>query len=222
MTRRTNARIAGIAFVFYIAVALTSMVFDARATRGADVGARLATLAEHTTDATIGIVFGLLAGLSAIVLAVTMRAITRDEDPDIATFGFAFRLLEGLLGFLPIPTLALLWLAGHRTVLLAPVGVDAAGDFLFALGTWQVIIASLLFAIGSTAFAWLLVRGRIVPRWIAWPGLAGSVLIAVALAAQLVGVRGPWIIPVLWGVLLVYELVLAWWLIVKGATMPVR
>lgn len=222
MTRRTNARVAGVTFLFYIAVALTSMMLDTRSTSGDTILARLTTLAQHTTEARLGIVFGLLSGLSAVVLAVTLRAITRDQDPDIATVGFAFRLGEGLMGFLPIPTLGLLWLAANRPEgTLAPVAVDSIGMFLLQLGNWQVTIASLLFAIGSTAFAWLLLRGRIVPAWIAWPGLAGSALIAAALVARMVGIGGVWL-PVLWGVLLVYEVALAIWLIVKGAAMPAK
>lgn len=44
MTRRTNARIAGFTYLFYIAVAFPSMVLFNRATAGEGIAAKLAGL----------------------------------------------------------------------------------------------------------------------------------------------------------------------------------
>jgi hypothetical protein len=47
MTRTTNARIAGFAFLFYIAVGITQIVLGS-AIRASGTAARLALMAQHT------------------------------------------------------------------------------------------------------------------------------------------------------------------------------
>ncbi len=47
MTRKTNARLAGFTFLFYIAVGLTSMALDNRAMNAPDPAGKLARLAER-------------------------------------------------------------------------------------------------------------------------------------------------------------------------------
>jgi hypothetical protein len=77
MTRTTNARIAGVTFLAYIASPFTSMSLFARATSGEGVAAQLATIARHATDVRLTVLLGLLRNLCALVLAVTLYAITR-------------------------------------------------------------------------------------------------------------------------------------------------
>ncbi|HEY6110288.1 MAG TPA: DUF4386 family protein, partial [Gemmatimonadales bacterium] len=92
MTRRTNARIAGFTFLFYIAVAFPSMVLFNRATSGAGTAAKLAGLAQHAADVHLAVVLSLAGCCSALVLAVTLHAITREQDPDLAMLGLVFRV----------------------------------------------------------------------------------------------------------------------------------
>jgi hypothetical protein len=106
------------------------------------------------------ILLELASGFCALVLAVTLYGITRDEDRELAMLGFACRIGEGLAGAFPLTTLGLLWLATNG----GPSAPDAAwasalAAYLVKVGTWQTISASLLFAAGSTVFAYLLLRG---------------------------------------------------------------
>src|SRR5512141_1227200 len=112
MTRTTNARIAGFTYLFYIAVALPNMVLFGRATSGVGPAAKLATIAQHASDVRICVMLMLLSTFAALVLAVTLYAITREQDPDLAMLALTCRVGEGVIGALSIPsTLALLWLA---------------------------------------------------------------------------------------------------------------
>ena len=112
MTRTTNARIAGFTFLFYIVVGITSMVLFSRATSAQGAAATLASIAEHASDVRVTIVLTLLACFSAVVLAVTLYGITRDEDHELAMLALACRVGEGVIGAIGIPnTLGLLWLA---------------------------------------------------------------------------------------------------------------
>src|SRR2546423_10545723 len=98
MTRRTNARIAGIAYLLYIAVAFPSMMISARATAGSDIAAKVATLSQHAADLRLAIVLSMVGGLCALVLAVTLYAITREQDRDLAMLGLTCRVAEGVIG----------------------------------------------------------------------------------------------------------------------------
>src|SRR5437773_11638041 len=112
MTRTTNARIAGFTFLFYIAAGIASVVLMGRATGGEGVAAQLAGIAQHTTQVRITVLLDLLQCFSALVLAVTLYAITREQDPDLAMLGLTCRGSEGVLSAAGIPsTLALLRLA---------------------------------------------------------------------------------------------------------------
>src|SRR5213594_3699729 len=119
MTRTTNARIAGFTFLFYIAAGITSVVLFGWATSGEEVAAKLAGIAQHATDVRVVVVLDLLQCFSALVLAVTLYAITREQDPDLAMLGMTCRVIEAV--------------PGHGEI---------------------------YFAVGSTLFSWLLLRGR--------------------------------------------------------------
>ena len=89
MTRTTNARIAGFTFLFYIVVGIASMLLFSQATSGEAVPAQLASIAQHVLQVRLTIVLGLLQAVCAIVLAVTLYAITRDQDSDLAMLALA-------------------------------------------------------------------------------------------------------------------------------------
>src|SRR2546422_5178317 len=98
MTRTTNARLAGITFLFYLVAGIASLVLAGR---------------PHAID-----VLSLLTSFAALVLGVTLYAITRVQDPDLAMLGLTCRVLEAIPG---------------------------PGETYFA--------------VGSTLFSWLLLRG---------------------------------------------------------------
>jgi uncharacterized protein DUF4386 len=219
MTRTTNARIAGFTYLFYIAVAYPSMILFGRATRGEGVAAKLASMAQHATDVRLAAVLSMLGCFSALVLAVTLYAITRDQDPDLAMLGLTFRVAEGVTGAASIPaTLGLLWVA-TATGANAPDAAAAQALGAFVLHHPSLVGAD-FFAVGSTLFSWLLLRGRIVPVWLAWLGVIGSAVLVVGLPLQLGHVLAGPATQLMWAPVAAFELVVAVWLMIKGAPMP--
>ena len=78
MTRTTNARLAGVTYLVYLAAGIASLVLAGRA---------------HATD-----VLAVLTSFSALVLGVTLYAITREQDPDLAMLGLTCRVIEAIPG----------------------------------------------------------------------------------------------------------------------------
>ena len=166
MTLTTNAKVAGFTFWIYFAAGIGGMLLG---------------------NAPATAVLSLVTSFCALVLGVTLYAITREQDPDLAMVGLTCRVIEAA--------------PGHGEI---------------------------YFAVGSTIFSWLLLRGRMIPVALAWLGVIASVFLVVLLLLQFAGFFGgarAWSSPVTWAVwlpMLVFELTLAVWLITKGAAMPAR
>lgn len=95
--------------------------------------------------------------------------------------GLACRLGEGVLGAASLPEMErLLWLATTGAGAGVPdvATASALGAFLLMPGT---PIGATFFAVGSTIFSYLLLRGRLVPVPLAWLGVLASVLLVVGL-----------------------------------------
>ena len=221
MTRRTNARIAGFTFLFYIAVAMTGMILANRAIRGEGTAEKLASIAQHATSVRAAVVLELLGCFSALVLGVTLYAITRDQDPDLAMLAMICRVAEGVIGADSLARpLGRLWLAtASGPEAPDPASANALAAVLLKLpGGWTV--NAIFFAVGSLLFASLLLRGRMIPAALAWLGVFASVLAVVVLPLDLVGVlRGP-ITQLVWLPMLVFEVTFALWLLIKGVALP--
>jgi len=221
MTRATNARIAGFTYLFYAAIGIGSelLMHQARGVSG-DAAVELARIGQHATNVRLTIVITLLECLSALVLAVTLYGITRDEDPELAMLGLVCRVAEGVLGSLNnIPGyLGLLWLAnaGIGTGVPDTPTMNALRAFLLMPGA-SVPLGAFFFAVGTLIFSYLLLRGRMVPVSIAWLGVFASGLLALVLPVQLAGLpTGRLAGYYLWLPALVYQVVLALWLLIKG------
>ena len=217
MTRTTNARIAGVTFLVYIAAGITSMVLYARATEGEGVAAQLATIAQHETDVRVTILLNLLMNLSALVLGVTLYAITREQDRDLSMLAMTCRVAEGIAGMDVSGTLGLLWLASATDATALDAGSSSALAAFFLKMAKTMGASATFFAIGSTLFSWLFLRSRMIPVALAWLGVFASILLVVLLPLQLAGLVGGPITSVMWLPMLVFEVALALWLIVKGA-----
>jgi len=215
VTRTTNSRVAGFAFLFYIVVGISSMMLGSGSTSGETVAAQLANVAQHAPQIRATIILNLLANFSALVLAVTLYGLTRDEDNELAVFAMICRVCEGLSGAVTLrESVALLKLAA----LPASDAVLANASVLF-MPDAPMGIGATFFAVGSTVFSYLLLRGRMVPMPVAWLGVVSSALLVVLLPLQFIGAVSGIVTSflVMWMPALVFELTIAGWLLVKGA-----
>jgi len=165
-SQMTTARIAGFTFLFYIAAGITSMQLSSE---------------SPMTDLLL-----LLQSFSALVLGVTLYALTREQGPVLALLALTCRIAEAI----------------------------------------QYGESAIYFSVASLIFSWLLLRGRQIPAWLAQLGVFASALLVVVLPVQLAGLLGgnmSWASSITWLVwlpMLIFELIFAIWLMVKGITFP--
>jgi hypothetical protein len=217
MTRRTIARIAGLTCLVYMAVGGANQVLMSRAAGGTGAAEQFASIAAHVTEMRISILLTLVECLAALVLAVTLYGITRDAGQELALLGLCCRVVESVIGTLGIPNdLGLLWLAR------APAGEAAPpAATTHALTTLLLLpggpVGAVFFALGSAIFSYLLLRGRIVPRALAWLGVASSALLVIGLPLEVAGFfTGP-LTGYQWLPAMAFAFLLGLWLLVRGA-----
>ncbi len=222
MTRTGTSRLAGTTFLLYIATGIGSMYMMSQVTAGPEgAAARLAAMAQHEMAHRVNVLLTLLQAAYAVILGVTLYALTRDEDRELAILGLCSRFTEGLIGAVStVNGLALLRLATRSS---AATGADATSvqaleSLLKQADGATFLIAGTCFAIGSTVFCYLFLRARTIPLSLAWIGLIASVLLVIGLPLQILG-----IVPggmTIWMPMLVFELWFAVWLIFKGVAEP--
>jgi len=214
----TNARVAGSAFLLYIGLGLPGGTLIQKATTGEGVAAKLASVAQHASDVRAAIVLILFSSFCALVIGVTLYSITREVDSDLAMLAMAFRVGEGVIGAVTVQrSLGLLRLATDADSNAPDSLISNALGALFLSDGGLGLIGALFFAMGSAIFSWLLLRGRMIPRVLAWLGVVGSILWIIGLPLQLVGIlRG----TVIWLYIpmAAFEIPFALWLLIKGVT----
>ena len=187
----------------------------------------LAELAGHDNRVVVAALIEFIAAASGVGIAVALYPVVRPHNPALALGSVAARLASGMLVL--IGTLGLLGLLSvGQDLVTGPDGssaVPAVASLLLAVRTWApLFLAALAFQLGAAMYYWLMYQGRLVPRWLSGWGLAAVALSLVAtlhtaLTSQDFGfaaLETALNIP-----LLVQEMVLAGWLIVRGFTRPV-
>ena len=197
MTRTTNARTAGITFIGYFA-AVMALVAGAR-------------------DPHLRIILTLIGPFSALVLGVTLYALTRDYDRDLAMLGLVCRTAEGIIGATLLPVSLAFGSTAAAGALASPVATTPdLTSLLASVRAWNTVVSALFFAVGSTSFAWVMLRGRVIPAGLAWLGVVASALMVVALPLQLAGIVQGRVLEISSLPIVFFELPLAVWLIAKG------
>lgn len=219
MTRTTNARLAGFMFLFYIVNGIAGMVVAGQARGGQGTAAKLASMVEHAPLMRLASMLTLLTAFDALILAVALYALTRDYDRNLAMLALSFRFVEGVIGAIAsVGMLAQLSLAA-RTV--GVTGADAAaanalGSYLMS-AQWGSFSAT-FFAVSSTITSCLFLRARSIPVTLGWLGVIASLLLVVGLPLQLSAVIKGQVTEFMWLPMLVFEVGLALWLLIKGVT----
>ena len=207
MTRRGSARLAGFMFLFYIASAFPQIFLYGGATKGDTPADKLATIAQHVPQMRIAAVLSFVTFVDAVLLGVALYGVTRDEDHELALVALSCRLGEAVINALSVVgVLALLTVA--TTSPGDAAGASAVGAYLLKAISLGVLVSSTCFAVGSTVFAYLFLRARTIPAWLAWTGTVGSALLVIMLVLQIGGIRLGVAGDIVWLPVAVFEIVL--------------
>jgi hypothetical protein len=147
MNSTANARIAGLAYLTYMAAGASNEFLMSRATRAVGAAATLARIAGHATDVRVSILLTLVEALCALVLAVTLYGITRDQDHELAMLALACRVVEGVIESGGIPRRLELLRLAHTPI----VAGAATGTLEASVLTPAAPLGAMFFAVGSVS-----------------------------------------------------------------------
>ena len=219
MSRTTIARLTGFTYLFYISASIIGANLFGRISKGDGIAAKLANIAAHRSQVDLCFILTLLTIFAALILAVALYALTRDEDADLALFALTCRVVEGVLNAVPaIAVLALLSVASQASIATGSEAAtsNALGNALLGLQGWSVIVSAPVFGVGSALYYYLLARARSVPALLAHFGVFSSMLLVIAIPLEPFQIVKDSMAFYVWLPSLVFELMFAPWLIVKG------
>jgi hypothetical protein len=215
MTRAALARTAGAVIPLYRTIGVVSFLLyeNSLGGRSADI---IAAVQSHTSDLRIACIMTLVYCLLALVIGVSLYFYTRNSGVELATFGLVGRTAEAALyGVFALSLIALVSIATSSTGASRDIDVR----LLVEIGRSAhrvTMTACVFFAAGNAAFAWLLVRARLAPRFIAVIGLFGALIPLAGMPMQMIGALRGFPTPTLWIATFLFELMFSVWLLVTG------
>ena len=226
MTAKANARIAGTTLLLYIAIGITSIYLTTKLTDGAvETADKLAAAVQNNGLAQLNIILTLLSAASAVVLAITIYGLTREVDRELAIMALCWRVAEGVV----IVMATMILITSMTIASIVSKGDTAYAQPMIAIAEviYQVegstgFLAALCFALGSTIYCYLFLRGRSIPTWLAWLGLISSIILVALLPLRIAGILDGLVVTIMWLPMLLFELIFSVWLLTKGVEQPVR
>lgn len=213
MTLRNDARLAGVIYLAYTVFAMASAIIYGNAVAGADMLQRLSNMTHMLTEVRVTVLLDLLQVLCALGLAVTLYRLTSGVDKTLAMIAMLFRAGEGLLGTSAITSkLQLMQLA--TTAQDHAANATLLGGYVF--NKPDTVFSEFCFVIGGTLFAYLFLRGKLIPLLLAWIGVITIGAQAVCVSLQIAGFLSESVVDKIWFLIMIYEIPLGIWLIVKG------
>jgi hypothetical protein len=210
---RKRAALVGILYIAGTAFGVGSVVATAPVLGAGDL---TGAIAARGSCLAVGSLLVLAMGFSLAFIPVLLHPVLKKVDRDLALGYVVFR--GGLETFTYLGT-AGLWMAVVSLGRLASDGseLDFAATLLASGGLGQVLTI-LAFGLGALMLYSLLYRSRLVPRWLSLWGfvaiglhLATGILLLFGLAASASPILTLMNLPIL-----VQEMVMATWFIVKG------
>jgi hypothetical protein len=212
-TERKTATIVGVLYIIGTLAGVLSMIVSAGLLDAPDY---LNVVASNAGRAQLVALLVLVMGLPLAMVPALMFPILKRQNEALAIGYVIFRgALEGLIYVL----MAMCW---FLLVIVARQYADSAAAVASQFSSLGILlvkahdpinaIGCTVFSLGALMFYYLLFQARLLPRWLSGWGIVAAVLY---LAAGLIAMFGPYLVPLLMPLAL-QEMVMAVWLIAKG------
>ena len=210
-SNRKTAIIVGILLITAIVSSMLSGVFSG----SIDDPDYLTSVYANENKVLIGVLFQLTLTASVVAIPIMMFPILKNQYERLALGYFGARIFEGFFDVvIAISMLLLLTLSREYVEGGAPVSsyFQTAGALLLGLRDWAGIPEQFPYGMGVLILNYALYQSKLIPQWLSGWGLVGGVLIIAMGFLRMFGYPVFYLaIPII-----LNEMVLAVWLIVKG------
>jgi hypothetical protein len=212
-TNRKTARIVGALFLFSnVTFILGAVVFVEPILSAADY---LSQVSPNRAQVILGVLLELINGVAYLGVGVLMFPILKQRFESMALGYVGFRIIEFVMQTLSdLSPLALLTLSEEFVRAGAPAAspFQALGTLLLAERSWAFQMVSITFGLGALMFYTMLYQSKLIPRFISIWGLVGATVVLANTMLDMFSLT----VPNLGVLMLLNELFLGVWLIVKG------
>jgi hypothetical protein len=178
----------------------------------------LTLVSENRTQVVLGVLLELANGVAYIGIAVLMFSVLRQRFESMALWYVCFRIIEFVMQTLSdLGPLALLNVSEEFVNAGAPDSspFQALGTLLLAERAWAFQMVTISLVLGALMFYYMLHQTRLVPRFISVWGLTAATAVIATAMLDVFGIE-PGSLEFLGVLMLLNELFLGVWLIVKG------
>jgi len=216
---RNNAIMAGVLFIIATVVGLLGNVrFLIPLLDAPDY---LIQISANENQVIIGVLLMLISAFASAGIAICLYPILKKHHEALALGSVGFRVMEGMLYIVGVVcTLSLLTLSQEYVTAGASNAslYQISGTLLLAVKTWAGMLSVIAFTTGAMMYYYIFYQSKLVPRWLSGWGFLGA---ALSLASAVLVIAGllnslSTVFIVFNLLILVQEMVLAVWLIVKG------
>ena len=176
----------------------------------------LINLSANENQVIIGAFLFYILAVALAGIAIVIYPILKKQNEALALGYVGARIIEGVLFIIAILAILTLWTLSQEFV-KAGAPDDSCfqilGELLLAVRYWAYnVLWPITLSLGGLMFYYLLYQSNLIPRWLSVWGFIGALLFPVAWLSLFGStISGPFLLP-----LVVNEMVLAVWLIVKG------
>ena len=212
--RRTSIATGGLFIVATIAALAAAAVVPSLT--GSDY---LTAVADQPDRLAAAALLYLIAAASSVGIAIALYPLLTRINTALAVGSVVFRTIEAVFYTAAVVSLFSIPLLG-RQLAAAPVGdqaaIQAIADTLLGMREHSTTVGVIAFTVGALMYYIVFYRARLVPRWLSGWGIAATLLMMTACLVSLFNDSPVTGYILLFLPILVQELVLAGWLLVKG------
>jgi hypothetical protein len=213
-SNQKTARIVAILIILALASSLLSGLF----LESLNAPNSLEAVSNNEVQVLIGVIMLVTLTLSVVSIPIVMYPIFKRSNERVALGYVGARFFEGI-GDVIMIICPLLIVALSREFVHA--GSVLTSDFqtsstlILSLSNWIDVLENIPYCLGVMMFSTLLYQSKLVPRWLAIWGFIGGIILLARVPISLFIVASE-LTSILAIPILLNELVLAGWLIVKG------
>lgn len=215
---RKTATIAGVLLIIATFASLLSNAF-LPSVRASDY---LVAVSANQNLIAAGALLMIIAAITSAGIAISLYPLLKKYNEGLALGAVCFRLIEavfylaGVLGLLLLLTLSQEFVKAG-TPDASPFQV--LGTLLLAGRNWVgFVLATTAFGLGALMYYYIFYQSNLIPRWLSGWGLVGAILMITASMSvmfHLIGLMSTTFIVLVLPIAM-QEMVLAFWLIIKG------
>lgn len=213
-SEKKTARIVGVLIILAIASSLTSGFFF----KSLNISDYLDAVSTNEAQVLIGVLLTLTLTVSVVSIPIVMFPIFKRYNESIALGYVGARIFEGFSDAILAICSLLIVILSREFVKVGSVVTSyfqTSGDLILSLYDWIGVLENIPYCLGVLMFSYLLYQSKLVPRWLAVWGFIGGIILLTRVPLSMF-IFDHLTTAVLAIPIIVNEIFLAIWLIVKG------